>query len=104
MNKCSRQLSRLFQAAAWSQLLLLAGLLWLMADPHAHEELHHDADKSAHECAVTWFAQGKLDAASAAPTVIAAPELFSFLPAQRPVTVETTPAHLLPFACGPPCA
>ena len=86
------------------QLLLLVATLWLGSDHRAHEWLHPGADKADHECAVSLFTHGQLDAVTAAPVVIVSPQLFSFLPAPRPVTVEVSPAHLLPFSCGPPCA
>src|SRR5688572_17062433 len=37
---------------------LVAGILWalfLANVPHAHDELHHDADEENHECVVTIF-------------------------------------------------
>jgi hypothetical protein len=57
---------------------LLVGMILFLdamaACPTLHELIHHDADKPGHECAVTMFAQGKVESASVdvtqpAPTV-----------------------------------
>jgi len=49
--------------AAW-----LVGIILLLdamaACPALHELIHHDADQPGHECAVTMFAQGKVDSAT----------------------------------------
>jgi hypothetical protein len=42
-------------------LVLLLNLL--TASPALHELIHKDADKAGHECAVTVFAHGQVDAA-----------------------------------------
>ena len=41
-------------------LLLLA----MAASPALHERIHHDADQPGHECAVTMFAHGQVEAAN----------------------------------------
>ena len=47
---------------------LLVGLILLLdamaACPALHELIHNDADKADHQCAVTMFAQGKIDSAT----------------------------------------
>jgi len=47
---------------------LLVGLILLLdamaACPALHELIHNDADKADHQCAVTMFAQGKVDSAT----------------------------------------
>ena len=46
----------------------LVGLILLLdamaACPALHELIHNDADKADHQCAVTMFAQGKVDSAT----------------------------------------
>ena len=47
---------------------LLVGVILFLdamaACPTLHELIHHDADKPGHECAVTMFAQGKVESPS----------------------------------------
>lgn len=47
--------AKVVAANAVSMVLLL---VWLSADPEAHEHFHHDADKGDHHCVVTEFAAG----------------------------------------------
>jgi hypothetical protein len=48
----------------------------LAVSPHAHEEVHADADHHDHVCAVTLATQGFCDTA-ALPPVVAAPTAFA---------------------------
>ncbi|HEY3756971.1 MAG TPA: hypothetical protein VGL42_12540 [Opitutaceae bacterium] len=52
-------------------VLLIGVLLWLSADPEAHERFHHDAGHEDHHCVVTDFAMG--EGYFVAPTVVVAP-------------------------------
>jgi hypothetical protein len=58
---------------------LLAGIVLLLdamaASPALHEWFHSDASQPEHQCAVTLFAQGKVDCATVA-VVIPAPLFF----------------------------
>lgn len=59
--------------------LLCAFVLFLAAlaaSPSLHEWLHHDANEANHECAVTLFLHGHVDATTLAPVVAAAFALF----------------------------
>jgi hypothetical protein len=60
-------------------VLLCAFVLFiaaLAASPSLHEWLHHDANEAGHECAVTLFLHGQVDATTLAPVVAAAFALF----------------------------
>ena len=66
----------------------LVGLILLLdamvACPALHEMIHKDADEADHHCAVTMFAQGKIDSATCEiiipePTIlIETPQYFTF--------------------------
>lgn len=64
--------------------LLLIGLVLLLnamaACPSLHELIHRDAGESGHQCAVTLFAHGQVDSASADVPI-----------AERLTLVETVP-------------
>ena len=90
--------------AALAALLVALVLLLdaLAACPELHELIHHDAGKADHDCAVTMFAHGHVDAATvdvfAAKAVIlieSVPqiEFFIFAPA-----IENLPAGRAPTA------
>ena len=57
----------------------------MAASPALHKLIHKDANKTGHECAVTMFAHGKVDAA----TVDVSP---------TPVIVPVEPAPLIEFS------
>jgi hypothetical protein len=73
--KClkSLQMTRFRNAKAWQNAfagLLIAHLLIvvaLVASPQLHQLLHHDADHSDHECAVTVMISGGTDGSSGPP-------------------------------------
>jgi hypothetical protein len=86
--------------------LLSAGLLGLLiylgADPEAHERFHHDADQGDHECVITAFAAG--EAYYIAPVIEVRPQadlIISATPAVKNRLPETPSYRLLP-SCGPP--
>jgi hypothetical protein len=83
---------------------LLGGLVLLLnalaASPSLHEYFHADADHAGHQCAVTLFAHGQVDAASVDVSVstplnfskVVSPAVFStFSPA-----IENLPAGRAP--------
>jgi hypothetical protein len=84
---------------------LLAGLVLLlnaMAElPALHEFFHADAGQSGHQCAVTLFAHGQIDAADAAVAVVVPSIATEFL-SQSPVSVFSIAAETLPPGRAPP--
>ena len=83
MQHVKRQMFRISKPALAALLAGIVLLLDAMAACHdLHEWVHKDADQPGHECAVTMFAHGKVDAATvdvavivpAAP-VVATPQL-----------------------------
>jgi hypothetical protein len=85
--------------AAVSLVMLL---MWLSADPEAHEHFHHDADKGDHHCVVTEFAVGSghyVVPAVVVPPIEAGFGLVHF--SADEVIRETVDYVLLPI-CGPP--
>ena len=91
--------------------IVIAGLLGaflftiaLSAAPQLHGQLHQDADKSQHECAVTLIGSGKCQTTNAAPAFLP-PESavqFSRIPALHPIWVAAPflGAHI--FEHAPP--
>jgi hypothetical protein len=84
--------------------LLVAFVLLLNAMaalPALHEFFHADAGRADHQCAVTFFAQGQMDAADVAVAAIVPPvvvELFS-IPA---TLVFSSAVETLPPGRAPP--
>jgi hypothetical protein len=75
---------RIFRGAAKSAfagflVFLLLGLAALAASPGLHELIHSDAGASDHHCAVTLFAGGQIDSASAPVLAAAVVALFGAL-------------------------
>jgi hypothetical protein len=67
---CLRLVKRHFEAHGKAVIAsLLVGLVLLLgamaASPSLHERLHADASEAGHHCAVTLFAHGQVDSASA---------------------------------------
>jgi hypothetical protein len=83
-----------------SALILL--LVWLGADPEAHEHFHHDADQGEHHCVITEYAAG--EGFYVVPQVSIPPveAVFGFahFSAEEPLR-ESVDYVLLP-TCGPP--
>jgi hypothetical protein len=62
-----------------SAVLLCAMVLFLAAlaaSPSLHEWLHHDANEPDHECAVTVFVHGQVDATTIVPVMAVIGALF----------------------------
>lgn len=57
-------------------VLLLSALA---ASPSFHQWLHHDADNPDHECAVTLFSSGHVNAASLVPVAVVVIVFFAVL-------------------------
>ena len=70
-------------AIAWLMALMVLSLGVLAGSATLHRSIHPDADAAQHQCAVTMFAHGQVDAA----TVDVAP----VVPA---VSIETTPSFV----------
>src|ERR1700761_212033 len=101
----ARSSTRRFIGGALSLLCLteLFALMVLAAVPALHHHLHPDANNSDHECAVTLFATGKLDAASAPPATLP-PSSFVVTVALQPVSVFVSVDYqLLPGRAPPAC-
>lgn len=102
MNVTPNQIRLSHRLAGGLQLLLLATLLWLRVDAHAHAQLHEGQHQAETQCAVTWLAQGQFS--FVAPVVVTTdcpPEIF-LLPALLVAGPVARAAHTLPFSCGPP--
>ena len=56
-------------------LVLLCGAF--AANPSLHELIHHDAEDSGHECAISLFARGQVHFAEA-PPILRTPDFISF--------------------------
>ncbi len=86
---------------------LLAGLVLLLnamaAWPELHELIHHDADQPGHECAVTMFAHGQVDASV---EIVAA--ILPVVPIElSPLTLVSIPnaqVETFPPGRGPPAS
>jgi hypothetical protein len=62
-----------------SAILLCAMVLFLAAlaaSPSLHECLHHDANEPNHECAITLFAHGQVNATTIVPVMAVVAALF----------------------------
>jgi hypothetical protein len=79
VNRMSRTLKfgTVFRKA--SAVLLCATVLFLAAlaaSPSLHQWLHHDADEADHDCAVTLFAHGQVNATTIVPVMAIVAALF----------------------------
>jgi hypothetical protein len=84
--------------------LLVAVILFLnamAACPALHQLIHHDANQPGHECAVTIFAHGKVEAATVEVSVTAAAILIAASP-QIEISVFSTAIENLPPGRAPP--
>jgi hypothetical protein len=80
-------------------LLLNAMAAW----PALHEFFHADADKADHQCAVTLFAHGQMDAADVAVAAIVPPVFAEYC--TIPVTlIFSSAVEILPHGRAPPSA
>ncbi|HEY2329931.1 MAG TPA: hypothetical protein VGI63_08990 [Verrucomicrobiae bacterium] len=76
-------------------------LLAMAASPALHKAIHHDADKSDHDCAATMFAHGKMDSATIeVPAVI--PTVSIEVTSQFVFSVFSPAIENLPAGRAPP--
>ena len=93
---------KLFKPLTGGLLVAFVLLLNAMAEsPALHEFFHADAGQSGHQCAVTLFAHGQVDAADAAVAVVVPSIITEFL-SQSPVSVFSIAAETLPPGRAPP--
>ena len=85
MRNAKRHFKKFGKPALAASLIAMILLLDAMAAcPALHEMIHKDADEADHHCAVTMFAQGKIDSATCEiiipePTIlIETPQYFTF--------------------------
>ena len=83
----------------------LVGLILLLnamaACPALHELIHNDADKADHQCAVTMFAQGKVDSATC-ETIIPEPTILIETPRYFTFSIFSPAIENLPQGRAPP--
>ena len=75
----------------------------LAASPELHELLHADAGQAAHQCAITMFAHGQVDAAGVAMAVEAPFAAADFFPSPAS-PVSSAAIEMLPPGRAPPVA
>jgi hypothetical protein len=84
---------------------LLIGLVLFMAalasSEGLHKLIHHDADETGHQCAVTLFAHGQVDSPVVEVAAIIPVAPAEFLPLTY-VSVFNALVETLPPSCGPP--
>lgn len=83
-------------------MVLIAVLVWLSADPEAHERFHHDADHEDHHCVVTDYAMG--EGYYVAPRFVVAPAemVFEIVRFTAVEALREPVDYLLLPICGPP--
>jgi hypothetical protein len=93
---------KLFKPLTGGLLVAFVVLLNAMAAlPALHELFHADADRADHQCAVTLFAHGQMDAADVAVAVIVPPVVADFF--SIPATlVFSSAVETLPPGRAPP--
>ncbi len=97
----SRLGSKAFVASLLTGLVLL--LEALAVSPHAHENLHHDANSGHHQCAVTIFEQGQVEATSFEVASQPPAEVATYIPAAV-FSVYSPAIANLPAGRAPPVA
>lgn len=82
-------------------LAVFASLQILAVVPFLHSLVHPDCHKSGHQCGVTLFAHGKIDAADGAVSIVSTPvvEIAQERIVERPLISLELP---LPPGRGPP--
>lgn len=75
----------------------------MVAVPALHAIIHPDANDADHECAVTLFAHGQVDAAATVPPVFCPPTLFVSRDIFPRLVFVSTDIRLLPGR-GPPAS
>ena len=101
-----RFITRQFKPAGQAVIAsLLTGLVLLLnalaASPSLHEWFHADAGKAEHQCAVTMFAHGQLDSASANVPIVASLTLIQTVPSIG-ISVFSPAIGHLPAGRAPP--
>ncbi len=91
----------LLQAVAVLSLLLMLCLLALAASPKLHELIHKDAGRADHQCAVTLFAHGQVDAVDFSVAVAGPFCAAEFFPSP-PVSIFSSAFEMLPPGRAPP--
>jgi hypothetical protein len=93
---------KLFKPLTGGLLVAFVLLLNAMAAlPALHEFFHADADKADHQCAMTLFAHGQMDAADVAVAAIVPPVVAEYF--SIPATlVLSSAAETLPPGRAPP--
>jgi len=85
--------------------VLLIGLVLLLngmaAAPALHRAIHHDADNSGHDCAITMFAHGNVEPATCGVSVVAPAMAIKTAPLLE-FSVFSAAIENLPFGRGPP--
>jgi hypothetical protein len=79
VNRMSRnfKFGTMFRKASAAMLCaMVLFLAALAASPSLHQWLHHDANEADHECAVTLFAHGQVNATTIVPVMAAVAALF----------------------------
>jgi hypothetical protein len=98
---------KVFRKQRRSASALLLGLflsLQAMAVlPALHALVHHDAAEPGHECAVTLFSHGQVDASTTAAPVVCAPTTLVFSQSLPEIIFVSTDVRLLPGR-GPPAS
>src|SRR5271155_3289221 len=82
-------------------MVLLLNLI--AAWPELHELIHHDANESGHECAVTMLAHGQVDSTSVDMALVVQMAPVDFSPLSS-VSIYNPVQALLPPSRGPPLA
>ena len=91
------------QRASALLLGLLLSLQALAVFPALHALVHPDAGDADHECAVTLFSHGQVDASTAAPAVFRAPASLIFSQSPPKIIFVSADIRLLPSR-GPPAS
>ncbi len=84
-------------------LALILTLSLLASCPSLHKFVHKDADDAGHECAVTLFSHGQIDASPAVVHMFCAPAHQIFIPSRPCIIFVSADVRLLPGR-GPPAS
>ena len=83
-------------------VLMVLVLVWLSADPAAHEYFHHDAGLDEHHCVVTSFATGEGFYLVPQTTVRPAVAVFAIVHFDAGEILHKPVDYVLLPICGPP--
>jgi hypothetical protein len=97
--------NRFYQSGKSALAAWLVGMILLLdamaACPALHELIHKDADEADHHCAVTMFAQGKIDSVACEVPVVTPTVRVETAPAANFI-VFSAPVENLPHGRAPP--